>query len=148
MYSLVTIGIKTASINTFPDAGRIREVFGWALSHPCWSWPDLCTCLEIWTFSRLGQSAVAALTLSSGKPDRKPTRQCPISGGQDHLVAINLILMAKKRCWPSCRGLLASSGGNVIWTWLFIIFYIKSSFTFLCVTCSKHIASFREPNSK
>lgn len=47
MYSLVTIGIKTASINTFPDAVRIREVFGWAPSHPRWSWPDLCTCLDL-----------------------------------------------------------------------------------------------------
>lgn len=79
---------------------------------------------------------------------RKHTTQCPISKGQDHLVAINLILMAKKRCRPSCPGLLASSGGNVIWIWLFIIFYIKSSFTILCVTCFKHIASYREPNSK
>lgn len=41
MYSLVTIGIKAAPINTFPDAIRIREVFGWTPSRQCLSWPEL-----------------------------------------------------------------------------------------------------------
>lgn len=137
MYSLGTIGIKTAPINTFPDAIRIREVFGWALSGPCLSWPELCACLNLDFQQAWTEHSGSSFSVLWEARDRKHTTHCPISRGQDHLVAINLILMAEKRCRPSCPGLLASSGGHVIWIWLFIIFYIKSSFTFLCVTCSK-----------
>lgn len=148
MYSLVTIGIKTAPINTslMPSGlGRCLARF----CHVCtWVGPSLCACPNLdfhWAWTKCRDSSYSVLWETRG---RKHIMQCPISRGQGHLVAINLILMAKRRCQPSCPGLLASSGGNLIWIWLFIIFYIKSSFTFLCVTCSEHIASYHESNSK
>lgn len=68
--------------------------------------------------------------------------------GQDHLVVISIILMTKHRCEPSCSGMFASSGESVIWIRLLSFCYIKSSFTFLCVKCSKSIASSPPLNSK